>query len=122
MLSHTGAAAAFGEALAEKIARQHLKKQGLSFLEANFSSRMGEIDLIMKDVDTLVFVEVRYRKNSKFGSPLETITPNKQRKIRLTAESYLAKHALQNADCRFDTVGLSGNLSSATIDWIKNAF
>ena len=83
---------------------------------------MGEIDLIMKDSDTLVFVEVRYRKNSKFGSPLETITPNKQRKIRLTAETYMAKHGLKNTDCRFDTVGLSGNLTTPTIDWVKNAF
>ena len=107
---------------AERSARRHLKVQGLNFIEANFSSRVGEIDLIMKDVNTLVFVEVRYRKNLKFGSPLETITPNKQRKIRLTAERYLAKHRLQNADCRFDTVGLSGNLAAPTIDWIKNAF
>jgi putative endonuclease len=112
----------FDGARAEKIAQQHLKKQGLNILDANFSSRMGEIDLIMKDMGTIVFVEVRYRKNSNFGSPLETITPDKQRKIRLTAQSYLAKHALQNADCRFDTVGLSGNLTTATIDWVKNAF
>lgn len=107
---------------AEQFAKQFLKNQGLRFLEANFNSRMGEIDLIMHDADTTVFVEVRYRKNSMFGSALETITAKKQRKIRLTAESYLAKHKLKNVACRFDTVGLCGNIDSPTIEWIKNAF
>lgn len=107
---------------AEQIAKRYLKNQGLRFLEANFNSRMGEIDLIMHHIDTTVFVEVRYRKNSTYGSALETITPNKQRKIRLTAESYLAKNKLENVACRFDTVGLSGNIASPTIEWIENAF
>jgi putative endonuclease len=83
---------------------------------------MGEIDLIMQDLNTLVFVEVRYRKSTVYGSPLETITQSKQNKIRLTAESYLSKHKLNNIDCRFDIVGLSGNIASPAIEWIKNAF
>ncbi|HAY46214.1 MAG TPA: YraN family protein [Gammaproteobacteria bacterium] len=107
---------------AEKIAKQFLKNQGLKFIESNFYSRMGEIDLIMQESDTLIFIEVRYRKNTAHGSPLETITPSKQNKIRITAESYLGKHKLNNVDCRFDTVGLSGNIASPAVDWIKNAF
>ena len=107
---------------AERIAKRYLKNQGLQFIEANFHSRMGEIDLIMRDLDTMIFVEVRYRKSTVYGSPLETITPSKQNKIRLTAESYLGKHNLNNIDCRFDTIGLSGLIASPTIEWIKNAF
>ena len=63
---------------AEKIAKQFPKNQGLKFIESNFYSRMGEIDLIMQESDTLIFIEVRYRKNTAHGSPLETITPSKQ--------------------------------------------
>ena len=107
---------------AEQLAKQHLENQGFILLEKNFYSRMGEIDLIMRDADTTVFVEVRYRKSGSHGLPLETITQTKQRKIKLTAQSYLAKHSLENIACRFDTVGLSGNITSPAIEWIKNAF
>ena len=66
------------EQQAELIAKRYLKNQGLRFLDANFSFRVGEIDLIMHDLDTTVFVEVRYRKNSLYGSALATIAQTKK--------------------------------------------
>lgn len=71
------------EQQAELIAKRYLKNQGLRFLEANFSFRVGEIDLIMYDLDTTVFVEVRYRKNSLYGSALATIAQTNKEKSYL---------------------------------------
>lgn len=88
---------------------------------------MGEIDLIMLDKQTLVFIEVRFRKNNNFGGGLESITPGKQQKLRNTAELYLQKHThYENA--RFDVVSMSKNTQTKhakqqyTFDWITNAF
>ena len=77
---------------AEANAQHYLQQQGLIAIESNFHSRYGEIDLVMRDRQYLVFVEVRYRKHGRFGSGADTITPHKQRKIILTANHYLQKH------------------------------
>ncbi len=112
--------------ITEDIAYQHLKKQGLILITKNFTSRIGEIDLIMKDNDAIVFIEVRYRKNSNYGSPEETVTVKKQKKIRATALYFIAKNSTyKNTQPRFDVVGMTpaaDSSSSMSINWIKNAF
>lgn len=85
---------------------------------------MGEIDLIMLDRDTLVFVEVRYRKDGDFCNPLETVTRSKQRKIIKAASHYLLTR-LKSHDipCRFDVVGVTREgTDNYHFEWIKNAF
>lgn len=118
----------FGSALESK-ANRFLRSQGLKLLCRNYRSRYGEIDLIMVDSCTLVFVEVRYRRNEKFGGAIDSVTATKQKKIRLTATHFLQSHPrLRFSNCRFDVVGLAKTKASTDpiaglhIDWIKNAF
>jgi putative endonuclease len=114
---------------AELACCEFLKNQGLKFLQKNFHGRQGEIDLIMLDKKTLVFVEVRYRKNNDYGGALASITPLKQRHILTTAEFFLQQHP-QYTNARIDVVGMSkkpDNDACSTTDeynyeWIKNAF
>lgn len=115
---------------AENIAKQYLEQHGLRFIDNNFSSRFGEIDLIFREGETLVFVEVRYRKNNAYGHSIETITQSKQQKIIKTAEYYLHKNQLsESLHCRFDVIGIEPpNLTEKqastpySINWIKHAF
>jgi len=102
----------------EKIASNYLRSQGLTLLTSNYHSRYGEIDLIMQDKDTLVFVEVRYRRSNKFGGAAMSITPGKQRKIALTAMQFLQKNNKTDQHCRFDVVAIS----EQETQWIKSAF
>lgn len=107
----------------EQLAEQLLRKAGLKTLERNFSCRSGEIDLVMIDHHDLVFVEVRYRQNSEYGSALETITPAKQLRLIRTANFYLQKHPeFANRACRFDAVGMTGAAEQPDMRWIKGAF
>lgn len=112
----------------ENLACQYLKNKGFKLIEKNFNCRVGEIDLIMKDNDNLVFVEVRYRRNNDFGSGAESITASKQSKLIKTASLYLQQHAkLNKLPSRFDVVSISGfietdNINNIDFDWIENAF
>lgn len=104
---------------AEKQAQAYLEKQGLTFKERNFRCRQGEIDLIMLDDTTLVFVEVRYRKSANFGSAIESVTLSKQKKILTTAQYYVQQKQLgESQPLRFDVVGID----PSEINWVKNAF
>lgn len=117
---------------AENDALLYLQEQGLKFVEKNFHCRQGEIDLVFKDNDTLVFVEVRYRKSSKYGHAYETVNKRKQQKIISTARYYLHKHRLTESVCsRFDVISIEKSHSdkkndtsqaSTTLQWFKNAF
>lgn len=109
---------------AEDIAKAFLLKEGLSFVSANFHSRQGEIDLIMRDQQTFIFVEVKYRKNSHFGGAILALSANKQKKIRQCTTFYLQKSGLNeyNTPCRFDAVLIDGSINNPTINWLKNAF
>lgn len=105
---------------AEQLAADFLQIQGLKLLEKNYRCRFGEIDLILLDKKTLVFAEVRLRKNQNFGGAASSITPQKQTRIVHTAQHYLSmQHNLP--PCRFDVV-LLNELSAAHIEWIQNAF
>ena len=102
----------------EKIAGDYLRLQGLSLITSNYRSRYGEIDLIMRDKNVLVFVEVRYRRNSSFGGAAMSVTPDKQRRIALTALQFLQKNKKTNHHCRFDVIAVS----ERETQWIKSAF
>ncbi|MPV85947.1 YraN family protein [Ostreibacterium oceani] len=107
----------------EKIAKQFLKKQGLKGVCENYHSRFGEIDLIMQDGNTLVFVEVKSRQINAQVSAVESISAQKIQKIIKTAEHYLLQLS-EIPDCRFDVIAVTHNhqLSDYTIEWIKAAF
>ncbi len=108
---------------AEKSACRYLQQQGLKLLKKNFHSRFGEIDLIMQDDDTVVFVEVRCRQANAQVNSLESVTASKIEKIRKTATYYLLQFE-QLPCCRFDVIAMihNGDNSDYNIDWIKNAF
>lgn len=104
--------------VAEQKALKFLQDQGLILIEQNYAWRRGEIDLILQDKNCLVFVEVRLRMNSDYGSGADTVDYTKMRKIVGTAEHYLANHPIPgNLDCRFDVISIDDKL-----DWIQNAF
>lgn len=107
--------------LAENLAQRLLESNQLTLLEKNYHCRYGEIDLIMKDENTLVFVEVRFRKSNQFGGALESIDRKKQNKIRITAQHYLQKNKCKH-NARFDVVTLSSLSDNNKINWIKYAF
>jgi putative endonuclease len=105
----------------EKKAQAYLLSQGLTWIESNFRARCGEIDLIMWDVDVLVFVEVRARSSLAFGGGAASVTYQKQQKLMKTASLYMLKHRLHDACvARFDVVSLDG--VPPVITWIKDAF
>ncbi len=107
----------------EAAAERYLRGQGLATLTRNFRLKCGEIDLIMRERDTLVFVEVRYRAAGALVSPLETITARKQQRIVRTASAFLQRRpALASLPCRFDALGLEGSVDALRFDWIKGAF
>ena len=107
---------------AEALARRHLESHGLRLLAQNWRCRLGELDLVMLDGDTVVFAEVRYRKHSAWGGALESVDRRKRDKLVNSATQFLqqekrwAKHP-----CRFDVIAI-GHGNPAPLDWIKNAF
>ena len=103
---------------AEDLAAAFLQKQGLTVLERNYRCRFGEIDLIVRDGKTLVFVEVRMRTSNDFGGAIASITAGKRKKLLRTARHYLAGNAHAPA-CRFDALLVSG--PDHSIEWVKNA-
>ncbi len=105
---------------AEKIALLYLQQQRLVLVTQNYRCRFGEIDLIMRDGETLVFIEVRMRTNEKYGGAAESITPRKQAKILCAARYYLAELKME-LPCRFDALLLSG-INGKEIEWLRDAF
>ncbi len=104
---------------AEKAAALFLQQQGLSLLAQNYSCRYGEIDLIMRESKTLVFVEVRLRTHREFTSAADSIDQRKQQKLIRVAQFYLQSHDL-NMPCRFDAI-LFDNSKYQSPNWIRNA-
>lgn len=107
-------------AQAEQWAAQYLQQHGLKPITQNFRSRFGEIDLIMQDGATLVFIEVRLRRNANFGGAAASIDARKQQRIIHTAQQYLASLA-RTPPCRFDVV-LMDDAQGHNVQWLKNAF
>lgn len=108
---------------AEAAARAHLLRAGLHALAANAGFRLGELDLVMRDGDTVVFVEVRYRARDDFGGGAESVDRGKRRRIVRAAELFLLRHpALAESPCRFDVVEASGDPEAPDLTWHRDAF
>ena len=104
----------------EELAVRHLKRQGYKILERNFSvHKIGEIDIVARDGEYLCFVEVRLRSRTDFGTPAQTVTTEKQRRIVRTAQYYIKNNGLENAYVRFDIAEVYGD---GNITLIKDAF
>lgn len=102
----------------EDIALRFLLKQGLVLVARNYRCKGGELDLLMQKSGALIIVEVRYRKNNRYGSALESITKTKQARIIAATKSYIVTHKIDQP-IRFDVVAITGD---AQPDWVKNAF
>lgn len=103
----------------EAIACRHLEHRGLTCLARNFRSRGGELDLVMDDGGTLVFVEVRLRSREDYGTAAESITAGKRRRVVRAARYYLHRHGAHQRPCRFDVVTVDAD-GKAT--WLRDAF
>lgn len=111
----------FGET-GEALAVRRLKKVGYKIIETNYRNKAGEIDIIAKDKDTIVFVEVKTRRSAHFGSPKEAVSIQKQKKISMVALYYLKTSGLITAKARFDVIAINLNRDKPRIEIIKNAF
>lgn len=101
------------------MAAQYLVKQGYRIIEHNYRCKIGEIDIIAMDNEYLVFIEVKYRKGTQYGNPLEAINKHKQNVIYKVARFYMLEHRYSEyTKCRFDAVGILNN----EITLIKDAF
>ncbi len=110
---------------AENLVLRYLQQQGLKLIQQNYLTKLGETDIIMLDKleYTLVFVEVRYRSNTDFGTAVDTVDLNKQTKLICNAKHFLQKNSqYDDFVCRFDVVGVEFDLKYPKIEWIKNAF
>lgn len=99
----------------EDRALQYLQQQGLKLVERNFRCKGGEIDIIMQDQTTLVFVEVRKRANGKFGGAVASVTPRKQARLIIAAQTFMQRYWTP-PPCRFDVVAIEG----VSLDWLVN--
>jgi putative endonuclease len=107
---------------AERRALAYLQSAGLKLIERNYRCRIGELDLVMLDGRTLVFVEVRFRSSDRYGGAAASITPRKQRRIINAARHFLATRAeLRRYPARFDVVAVAA-LDERHLEWIKSAF
>ncbi len=100
---------------AEARALRYLQQQGMQLVERNFICRYGEIDLIMREQQTLVFVEVRQRSSMQFGGAAASVTAAKQARLWRTAEVFLRRYATPPG-CRFDLIAIQGG----DLSWIRH--
>lgn len=108
--------------LGEAIAAEHLTGVGYQIIERNFRCPLGEIDIVARDHETLVFVEVRSLRTVNYGSPLESVGLVKQRKLSRVAEYYLNRHGLHQQKARFDVVAVKLPPSRPEVELIRDAF
>jgi putative endonuclease len=106
---------------AEDYALAYLQKQGLALIERNYRCRGGEIDLIMRDGEHIVFIEVRYRASQRYGGALASVGTRKQGRLILAASHYLTAKRIDRP-ARFDVAAVSPEAGKLAIQWIKNAF
>lgn len=106
--------------VAEAFAKDFLISQGLSWVESNYFCKVGEIDLVMREENIWVFVEVKARASTLYGHAVESVTPSKQRKLAKAAWHYLLAKKIHQPITRFDVLALEGTQPQMT--WLKNAF
>lgn len=109
---------------AEACALRHLQQHQLTLIAQNWYCKRGELDLVMLDGDTVVFVEVRYRRHAGWGGALESVDFRKQEKLVMAAQWFLqSTPQWADAPCRFDVVAINGDPGNApALSWIQNAF
>lgn len=106
----------------EEVARRYLVRKGYEIVEQNYRTRRGELDLITRRGGTLVIVEVKLRRTTAFGDPLEAVTPRKQARIRHIAEEYLSERDPHFHTLRFDVVGILLRGDTPEITHLEDAF
>ncbi|MEO5559874.1 MAG: YraN family protein [Dokdonella sp.] len=111
----------------EDIALAHLERAGLALIARNFSCRHGELDLVMDERNTIVFVEVRYRRGAGgargFGDGIDSVSASKRAKLVRAAAIFLSTQPrLAQRTCRFDVLAIAGDAAMPSLDWCKNAF
>lgn len=109
--------------LFEERARRHLERAGLRMLARNFHTRFGELDLVMRDAATVVFVEVRYRRHARHGDAAASVTASKRQRLIQAAQGFLGDHPrLAQQPCRFDVVTFDGPPEQPHCHWERGAF
>ena len=107
----------------EEFAVQVIQQAGFEIIDTNYLCKLGEIDIIARKDQDLVFIEVRYRRSDFYGGPLQSVDKKKQRRIGLAANHFLQKHKLTNkVACRFDVFAITGNLKQLKYQWVEAAF
>jgi putative endonuclease len=106
----------------EDIAAAFLKKKRYKIIERNYKCVFGEVDIVARDMNDIVFIEVKSRKSKDFGEPEDAVTLNKQRKISKVALNYLKDRHLDDRDARFDVIAIKLSTEGSIVKHIKNAF
>ena len=108
--------------LGEELAVRELQRRGYVILERRYRTRHGEIDIVARDGETLVFVEVKARADAEFGTAADAITPAKQRRVVRMAEDYLARRRVGDRPCRFDVVAIMLDGRAQAVEVFPEAF
>ncbi|MAF10597.1 YraN family protein [Candidatus Poribacteria bacterium] len=106
----------------EDLACARLRDAGYAIVERGYRTREGEIDIVARDGETTVFVEVKTRSGSAYGGPLAAVTPAKQAKVCRAAIAYLQANDLWDAPCRFDVIGILTGRAEPSVTHVQNAF
>ena len=106
----------------EDLAAEFLERNGFKIIERNYRFERGEIDLIAEEGDELVFVEVKARRSTMFGTPEDAVTEEKQEQVHAVADGYLFEHDIDDRPCRFDVVAIEFKHGKAEIRHIRDAF
>ena len=106
----------------EDLACEELERRGYAIVERRFRTRCGELDIVARDGAVLVFVEVKARSGSRFGSPFESVTWQKRQRLSAMAESYLFIKRLTGVACRFDVVAVLEHRGGHTVELVRGAF
>jgi len=106
----------------ESLAAKFLEERGVVVVDRNIRCPLGEIDLVGRDGRVIVFVEVRSRFSGRYGSPQESVSRSKQKRLTRLAQWYLKKHRLEGRSARFDVVAITWKAGESDIAWIVNAF
>ena len=108
--------------LGEDLACDELSRRGYAILARRYRTRFGEIDIVARDGETTVFVEVKTRDGDRFGDGAEAVTGWKQRRVAAMAVDYVARHRLHDRPCRFDVVAIDVSATPPQIDVYADAF